>query len=65
MGREFDRRRVASATPVPPDPFLVKLVEALARAQARRDHAADLAARHEPQNRTADAPRSPVRPLQF
>ena len=39
-----------------PDPGLVKLVEALARAQARRDHAADLAARRQPQDRTTDAP---------
>ena len=38
---------------VPPDAGLVKLVEALARAQARRDHAAELAARAAPITPTA------------
>ncbi len=38
-----------AAAPVPPDPGLVKLVEALARAQACRDHAAELAARKKPE----------------
>ena len=65
MGPDIDARRTAAATPVSRDPGLVKLVEALAIERARREHAAELAARRQLQDQTADAPRSDLQPLQF